>query len=87
MTVITDVVGRSGSLLRSTRHHPFILLGPTFQIFLALETRVGAPTHGGCYSQIFCTKELLLTSKIVSALLKALKQSVTLFKVFGGICY
>ena len=39
----------------------------------------------GCDSQIFYMKELLLTSKLVSALLEVLKQSVALLKVFGGI--
>ena len=78
-------MGRSGSLLRSARHHPSILLGRTFRTFLALETRIGAPTYVGCDSQIFCTKELMLTSKMASAHLKVLKVSVALLKVFGGI--
>ena len=81
----SSVLGRSGSLLRSARHHPSILLGPTFRIFLALETRVRAPTHVGYDSQIFCTKELVLTSNVVSAHLKVLKVSVAHLKVFGGI--
>ncbi len=57
----------------------------TFRTFLALETRVLAPTDVGCDSQIFCTKELLLTSNVVSAHLKVLKVSVAHLKVFGGI--
>ena len=64
------------------KHQINPLLGPTFRIFLALETRVRAPTHVGCDSQIFCTKELLLTSKMVSARVKVLNPSVARVTVF-----
>ena len=85
MTVVTDVAGRSGSLPRWARHHPPILLGQFFQTFLALETRVCDPMHVECDSQIFCTKELLLISKMVSARVKVLDWSVARVMVFGGI--
>ena len=61
------------------------ILSRNFRTFLALEQSQRGPTHVGYDGKILCRKELILTSKMASALLKVLKQSVALLKVLGGI--
>ena len=63
------------SLIVWARHPPILLTNQS-------EKSQRGPTHIGYDGKIFCTKELLLTSKMASALRKVLKQSVALLKVF-----